>query len=281
MTSQPGFVERVEARPLRERIISELLASLHLCSTTEETADAILTEVMAESRPAAEVTFSATWNIPGTGDVTFPKACPAWKWLGEQPAPDVPLQLFTHPAPSELADLAFAETVNAFGDLEAAGVARPTPKQFGEAITKRLKARHASELAEAQGRIDHLQALCAAAYQLAGAVDAPVEWLDALGDAANGEIGARFKGSPIDLLPIGPMHLDEIASLRTQLAAAQAALTEVRGCFDAALCEGLLERLAELDVHDVGSLADLVHRRLMYAHAAAIATDQPAQGSEG
>lgn len=44
-----------------------------------------------------------------------------------------------------------------------------------------------------------------------------------------------------------------------------AALKEVVGCFAAADTEGLQERLAEADIYDVGSLADLVFRRLLHA----------------
>ncbi|KWA35784.1 hypothetical protein WT41_01670 [Burkholderia territorii] len=49
---------------------------------------------------------------------------------------------------------------------------------------------------------ERYQALCAAAYQLAGAVNAPVRFLDAFADAANGEIEARQKTD--DLLPVDP-----------------------------------------------------------------------------
>ena len=49
---------------------------------------------------------------------------------------------------------------------------------------------------------ERYQALCAAAYQLAGTVNAPVRFLDALADGANGEIEARQKTE--DLTPIDP-----------------------------------------------------------------------------
>lgn len=49
---------------------------------------------------------------------------------------------------------------------------------------------------------ERYQALCAAAYQLAGTVNAPVRFLDALADGANGEIEARQKTD--DLLPVDP-----------------------------------------------------------------------------
>jgi len=49
---------------------------------------------------------------------------------------------------------------------------------------------------------ERYQALCAAAYQLAGTVNAPMRFLDALADGANGEIEARQKTE--DLTPIDP-----------------------------------------------------------------------------
>lgn len=48
-------------------------------------------------------------------------------------------------------------------------------------------------------QIEGLQDICAAAYQLAGVVNAPLRFLDAFGDAASGEIDARLSGV---LLPI-------------------------------------------------------------------------------
>jgi hypothetical protein len=51
-----------------------------------------------------------------------------------------------------------------------------------------------------------MQRVCAAAYQLAGVVGAPTRFLDALGDSANGEPGAR---TAIDsLLPIRPGEIE-------------------------------------------------------------------------
>ena len=52
---------------------------------------------------------------------------------------------------------------------------------------------------------ERYQALCAAAYQLAGAMNAPVRFLDALSDGANGEIEARQKTE--DLLPVDPREM--------------------------------------------------------------------------
>lgn len=63
---------------------------------------------------------------------------------------------------------------------------------------------------------ERYQALCAAAYQLAGAMSAPVRFLDAFSDGANGEIEARQKTE--DLTPVdskemgafpGEIHLTE------------------------------------------------------------------------
>ena len=54
------------------------------------------------------------------------------------------------------------------------------------------------------------QQVCAAAYQLAGTVGAPVRFLDALGDAANGEIGKRT--DPEKLLPVDLTECDEFPS---------------------------------------------------------------------
>lgn len=51
---------------------------------------------------------------------------------------------------------------------------------------------------------ERYQALCAAAYQLAGTVNAPVRFLDAFSDGANGEIEARQRTD--DLLPIDPQE---------------------------------------------------------------------------
>lgn len=47
------------------------------------------------------------------------------------------------------------------------------------------------------------------------------------------------------------------------------ALEEVVGCFNAAYTEGLIERMAEQENTDAGSLHDLVSRRIMYALTAA------------
>lgn len=70
---------------------------------------------------------------------------------------------------------------------------------------------HAPAIAELQARCEALQALCACAYQMAGYHDAPVEWLDALGDAANGAPLAKWRvqGDVIDaLLPYTGAAID-------------------------------------------------------------------------
>ena len=72
---------------------------------------------------------------------------------------------------------------------------------------------------------ERYQALCAAAYQLAGAMNAPVRFLDALSDGANGEIEARQKTedlTPVDSKEIGafPAESDEeVRTLREDLQA--------------------------------------------------------------
>lgn len=182
MTSQPGFIERVEAR------IEALEPGVRLIDMG--TVCHAIAEELAESKPVAWISPEYLTAFSKQG----------FQVSSHQIAPTL-LPLFTHPAPSELA--------------------------------------------EAQGRI---------------------------ADSRGETYYQKY-------LLLSAQYTREVEALTDQLAAAQAALTEVRGCFDAALSEGLLERLAELDVHDVGSLADLVHRRLMYAHAAAI-TDQPANGIE-
>lgn len=90
------------------------------------------------------------------------------------------------------------------------------------------------QLALLRAERERYQALCAAAYQLAGAMNAPVRFLDALADGANGEIEARQKTD--DLLPVDPKEMGafpawsdenvvameaEIALLREDLQAAK------------------------------------------------------------
>lgn len=59
-------------------------------------------------------------------------------------------------------------------------------------------------------QIERYQALCAATYQLAGTMNAPVRFLDALSDGANGELEARAKTE--DLLPVSPDEVGEFLS---------------------------------------------------------------------
>lgn len=59
-----------------------------------------------------------------------------------------------------------------------------------------------------EARIGKYQQVCAAAYQLAGMVGAPLRFLDALGDAANGEIGERT--DPDKLLPVDLTECDAL-----------------------------------------------------------------------
>ncbi|MGS1028796.1 hypothetical protein [Burkholderia glumae] len=56
--------------------------------------------------------------------------------------------------------------------------------------------------------IDRYQAVCAAAYQLAGVVGAPLRFLDALSDAANGE--PMSADEALNLLPVGLNEIDEV-----------------------------------------------------------------------
>ncbi|WP_433705841.1 hypothetical protein [Paraburkholderia sacchari] len=56
------------------------------------------------------------------------------------------------------------------------------------------------EKAALRAQIERYQAICASAYQLAGAVDAPLRFLDALASAANGE--PVSEEAALDLLPV-------------------------------------------------------------------------------
>jgi len=61
---------------------------------------------------------------------------------------------------------------------------------------------------------------------------------------------------------------DESRALRCLKTAIEGHI-EVIGCFDAAITEGLNDRIGELS-RDVGSLNDLVTRRLLFAYDAAV-----------
>lgn len=62
---------------------------------------------------------------------------------------------------------------------------------------------------EALAAIDHLQQICAAAYQLAGTVGAPVRFLDALALHDDVYVDA--------LLPVSMHECDEIAALQARV----------------------------------------------------------------
>lgn len=63
--------------------------------------------------------------------------------------------------------------------------------------------------------------------------------------------------------------LATLEAVRQENGRLRAGLEEVRDCFVAAQVEGLADRLSESEDRDVGSLTDLVERRLMFAHSAA------------
>lgn len=62
------------------------------------------------------------------------------------------------------------------------------------------------EAEELRDEIDRYQHLCAAAYQMAGTVDAPLRFLDALSDGANGDVWEADKLE--ELLPVGMDEFD-------------------------------------------------------------------------
>lgn len=70
----------------------------------------------------------------------------------------------------------------------------------------------AKELSTLRARVVVLEELCAAAYQFAGEVGAPLRWLDALAGAA--------QGGPVTvegLLPIRASDCEEVQTLQRQL----------------------------------------------------------------
>ena len=75
--------------------------------------------------------------------------------------------------------------------------------QYIDGTTRRL-------LQTAMEEIERYQALCSAAYQLAGLMNAPVRFLDALSDGANGGLEARAKTA--DLLPVLPTEVGTFLS---------------------------------------------------------------------
>lgn len=82
----------------------------------------------------------------------------------------------------------------------------PTNMQATAGRLERM-AEQADQLERLAAEVEHLRALCGCAYQMAGLHDAPVNWLDALGDAANGvhPDQRRVKGDVAEaLLPYRP-----------------------------------------------------------------------------
>lgn len=69
----------------------------------------------------------------------------------------------------------------------------------------------ARKIMEAMSDIEQYQQLCAAAYQMAGVVGAPVRFLDALSDASNGEIGLRQDVEGLLPVDITEFHIDGTA----------------------------------------------------------------------
>ncbi|MGS1060579.1 hypothetical protein [Burkholderia glumae] len=91
--------------------------------------------------------------------------------------------------------------------LRAAGVAGTAVGDMLHAAAAMIEAR-ASQAAAPAEAIDRYQAVCAAAYQLAGVVGAPLRFLDALSDAANGE--PMSADEALNLLPVGLNEIDEV-----------------------------------------------------------------------
>ncbi|WP_257757338.1 hypothetical protein [Burkholderia glumae] len=83
-------------------------------------------------------------------------------------------------------------------------------RQFARAVEDEvvLNVARASQAAAPAEAIDRYQAVCAAAYQLAGVVGAPLRFLDALSDAANGE--PMSADEALNLLPVGLNEIDEV-----------------------------------------------------------------------
>lgn len=124
-------------------------------------------------------------------------------------------------------------------------------------------------------KVDRLQAVCAAAYQLAGAVGAPVRFLDALSDAASDELEAR--ACTADLLPIGPLDCDAVRETRLEFDRALEREKFWMNQHDAREADvaRLLGRLQEADVTRLlGLLRDV--RRIVAPLYFPIASDQAA-----
>lgn len=84
------------------------------------------------------------------------------------------------------------------------------------------------EIKALKKQIDDYQGICSAVYQMAGVANAPVRFLDALSDAANGEIGLR---APTErLLPVLETEFEvvtEIEDLKHDLKSYMKAATEM------------------------------------------------------
>jgi len=72
---------------------------------------------------------------------------------------------------------------------------------------------HNPELARLRARVEILEAVCAEAYQLAGAIGAPVRFLDMLWAAAQGK-SVDVEG----ILPVSTDECEEVLALKQQLA---------------------------------------------------------------
>lgn len=83
----------------------------------------------------------------------------------------------------------------------------PIDARFAEAARPVAALALIAEVRALREDAERYQALCAAAYQLAGTMNAPVRFLDALSDGSCGELEMRAKTD--DLLPVSP---DEVGS---------------------------------------------------------------------
>lgn len=118
--------------------------------------------------------------------------------------------------------------------------------------------------------IDHaellaLRQLCAAAYQLAGLVGAPVRFLDALGKAANGEVG-----NAETLLPVDLTECDEFVALRQSVERLEKRNAVYAACMNTGGVEGLRSRIDDLQKEcrfllDRSVRGDSLHRKVCNA----------------
>ena len=137
-----------------------------------------------------------------------------------------------------------------------------TPNEYGDYVQwedyERITAAKAAEIERLRAEVEKLRELCGCAYQMAGYHDAPVEWLDALGDAGDGtpldEWRVQAKDLSDVLLPYQPdnnSHEDaEIEALRAEVEEAREGWHMANGTADLAMkhrdaAEAQAERLAE------------------------------------